>query len=251
MPFNRILNGFTIPAHTRNVHSDGQNLNASSMMSQSFNEETGIAMRKMIALLSALCVAAILAGCGQSQSAQPVDFDKNDVTFTGANSVTFQKAYDITQSDIVRKILIDEHITDAEFDQVREMYSNCLEEKGYEVEFEGNAGARSEHAPVGVSGEQALKDAKQCETRTALPYIEILHSVEGYASDEDTVTPLVDCLKRHGIADETMTAEDYKRIVTDPDLDDEYFGKYFNEQRSDYDAEKSPAYWACNANPNA
>ncbi|PAU70068.1 hypothetical protein B1400_0262 [Bifidobacterium italicum] len=131
------------------------------------------------------------------------------------------------------------------------MYSNCLEEKGYEVEFEGNAGARSEHAPVGVSGEQALKDAKQCETRTALPYIEILHSVEGYASGEDTVTPLVDCLKRHGIADETMTAEDYKRIVTDPDLDDEYFGKYFNEQRSDYDAEKSPAYWACNANPNA
>ena len=207
-------------------------------------------MRKLIGSLSALCMAIILAGCGQSQSAQPVNFNKDKVTFSGANSVTFQKAYDMAQSDVVRKILIDEHITDAEFDQVREMYANCLGEKGYEVEFEGDAGARSEHAPVGISGEQALKDAEQCEAQTALPYIEILHNVEGSASGEDTVTPLVNCLKRHGIADETMTAEDYKRIVTDPDLDDEYFGQYFNEQRTDYDAAKSPAYWACNANPN-
>lgn len=67
-------------------------------------------MRKTFTSLSALCIVAILAGCGQSQSAQPVDFDKNDVTFTGPNSITFQKAYDMTQSDVVRKILIDEHI---------------------------------------------------------------------------------------------------------------------------------------------
>lgn len=79
----------------------------------------------------------MLAGCGQSQSAQPVDFDKNDVTFTGPNSITFQKAYDMTQSDVVRKILIDEHITDAEFDQIREMYSNCLEEKDTKSNLRG------------------------------------------------------------------------------------------------------------------
>ena len=219
-------------------------------MSQSFNEETGIAMRKMIALLSALCVAAILAGCGQSQSAQPVDFDKNDVTFTGANSVTFQKAYDMTQSDVVRKILIDEHITVAEFDQVRQMYADCLGEKGATVEYEGTDGRRSERFPPGVSVDQTDEYIQECVADTALPYVEQLHQLDGQDPDSDSVEALVACLKRHDIADRAMTAEDYKRIVTDPDLDDEYFGKYFNEQRSDYDAEKSPAYWACNANPN-
>ena len=67
-------------------------------------------MRKTFASLSALwCIMVMLAGCGQSQSAQPVDFDKNDVTFTGANSITYEKAYNSTKSDAVRKILIDEH----------------------------------------------------------------------------------------------------------------------------------------------
>ncbi len=208
-------------------------------------------MRKTFASLSALwCIMVMLAGCGQSQSAQPVDFDKNDVTFTGANSITYEKAYNSTKSDAVRKILIDEHITDAEFDQIRQLYADCLGEKGAEVKYEGTDGRRSERFPPGISIEQIDTYTNECLASTALNYIEMLYQVEGREPESDSVESLVDCLKRHGIADETMTAEDYKRIVTDPDLDDEYFGKYFNEQRSDYDAEKSPAYWACNANPN-
>lgn len=208
-------------------------------------------MRKTFASLSALwCIMVILAGCGQSQSAQPVDFDKNDVTFTGANSITYEKAYNSTKSDAVRKILIDEHITDAEFDQIRQLYADCLGEKGAEVKYEGTDGRRSERFPPGISIEQIDTYTNECLASTALNYIEMLYQVEGRDPDSDSVESLVDCLKRHGVADETMTAEDYKRIVTDPDLDDEYFGKYFNEQRSDYNTEKSPAYWACNANPN-
>lgn len=207
-------------------------------------------MRKTFISLSALCLVIMLAGCGQSQSAQTVNFDKNNVTFSGPNSITYEKAYNSTTSDAVRKILIDEHITDAEFDQVRQLYADCLGEKGAEVKYEGTDGRRSERFPPGISIEQIDTYTNECLASTALQNIEILHQVEGQNSSSDSVGALVDCLKRHGIADQTMTADDYKRIVTDPNLDDEYFGQYFNEQRSDYDAAKSPAYWACNANPN-
>ena len=208
-------------------------------------------MKRLSIIIPLLCSVLTLTGCGRTSTSSPVDFDKNHVAFSGPNSITYEKAYNFTQSDVVRRILIDEHITDAEFDQVRQMYADCLGEKGATVEYEGTDGRRSERFPPGVSVDQIDEYIQECVADTALPYVEQLHQLDGQDPDSDSVEALVACLKRHDIADQTMTADDYKRIVTDPDLDDEYFGKYFNEQRPDYDAEKSPAYWSCNANPNA
>ncbi|KFI61936.1 hypothetical protein [Bifidobacterium cuniculi] len=218
------------------------------------NNEKGLHMAHQHTHTCLAATAAVLlllaAGCGQSETAAPVTFDKDNVTFTGANSITYQKAWDSTTNDIARKMLIDEQITDAEFDQARERYSDCMANFGYTITYEGTNGERQDRYP-NTDWEQITKNTEYCQAQTAFDYIELLHNLNGYDSDQDTVTPLVECLKRHGIADRNMTADQYKDIVSDPQTDAKIFGKYFDETRDDYDAEQSPAYWACNADPNS
>ncbi|MEE1295644.1 MAG: hypothetical protein UHD09_02065 [Bifidobacterium sp.] len=204
---------------------------------------------RVIAGVLALAAITTLSACGQQQTtAEPVAFDMEHPNFSGANAATYQHAWENTDSDTVRKMLIDEVITDAEFEEARRQYTLCMEDKGYTVEFYGDKGERSERGSADKV-DLIEDDIKQCQAQTGLDYIELLHGLNGYDPGQDTVEPLLDCLKRHGIADQDMTAEQYKDIVSDTAMDAYHFGKYFDQTRADYDAEKSPAYWACNTDP--
>ena len=64
--------------------------------------------------------------------------------------------------------------------------------------------------------------------------------------NEDPVVPLLKWrLKQYGLAEQSMTVEDYKAIVSDENKDRDVFGKYFDESVPGYDAEKAKQYIAC------
>ena len=193
------------------------------------------------AILPGILVAGLLVvgGCGSSNG------EASAGSFDGPWGLQYRDAYDKATSEEIRSILIDEKITDAEYDQVLQLYSDCLGTRGYTLLMEGaDIGVKAPHA----DSERMQSDIQDCGTSTGFAAIEYLYQMTGEKAQSKTVEALVTCLQRHGLADSTMTVDEYKRIYEDEELDKQMFGKYFDEGNPEYDAEKAKEYWACQAN---
>lgn len=207
-------------------------------------------MKRTISAVALITLIGASSACGVSPESEP--FDQNNVSFSGGYALQYEEAYQKAQSDAARRLLIDGSITEAEYEQGLQLYRECLAKDNYQV-FEGDHLTDYTVEAPHQDSAKMRQDMARCGTETSFDDIDYLFQMTRMSSNQsdDTVPALVECLKRHGLAEQSLTADDYKQIVMDTASDQEHFGKYFDETRDDYDAEKSPAYWACNADPNS
>lgn len=205
--------------------------------------------RMRVALVVAMTL--FVSGCSASNDAAGDATATPSPSFTGPWAAEFAQAYSQAQTDFGRSVLEDGDISEQE---INEMYSRevqCLKSKGYDAEYT-DEGMSFKSKDSSVTPSQMDADDAECRAQSDDGVLGPLYAnYHGNPNNEDGAQVLLRCFQRHGLAEETMTVDEFKQIVSDPDRDNEVFGKYFDETRTDYDSTKSPEYWACNSDPSS
>lgn len=213
-----------------------------------------IGLKKVVATVIAIACMCTTAACGSSQTS-PNDAGSNDAAassaaFSGPWGAQYQRAYEGAQTERGKRILEDEQVTDAEISEIRSAYASCLAQSGITATFDSSGGGSIQYP----QGQDALAEQAQsaCDKQTDYKSIEFLYEVtKSNPNNTDQVPQLVQCLVRHGLVDASMTAEEYKQIVSDPAKSEETFGKYLDSSRADYDAAGATAFTQCQSDPSA
>ena len=136
-------------------------------------------------------------------------------------------------------------ITDQEFLELSQHFSDCAQQQNVEVTVDSQGGMSTSY-PSGMSEADGDAIVKQCDADNDFTDMNMLRGdMSSNPNNEDPVVPLLKCLKQYGLAEQSMTVEDYKAIVSDESKDRDVFGKYFDESVPGYDAAKAKQYIAC------
>lgn len=209
----------------------------------------------MRAAAAAAALALLLAGCGgaaqdTTQSSTQAATAAASPSFTRPWASEFTNAYSKAQTDFGRSILADGDISAQEMEEVETKYYSCIEDQGYIVK-RTSEGADVSRADGTLDQAAYESTAASCDAESDESVIGSLYAnYHGNPNREDPAKILLSCLKRHGLADQSMSVDEFKQTLTDSDKRDAAFGKYLDNTRSDYDSAKAAEYQACNADPS-
>lgn len=220
---------------------------------------SNIARHRHTGVTTFVCVAAccltLLSGCGGAAHTDPVRRyryrrikqrhgpGRHGVHRAYAQQI--KRTYDNAHQSLTKKILKDSKITDQEFLELSQHFSDCAQQQNVEVTVDSQGGMSTSY-PSGMSEADGDAIVKQCDADNDFTDMNMLRSdMNSNPKNEDPVVPLLKCLKQYGLAEQSMTVEDYKAIVSDENKDRDVFGKYFDESVPGYDAEKAKQYIAC------
>ena len=205
---------------------------------------SNIARHRHTGVTTFVCVAAcclmLLSGCGgathidssagTATGASSSATAQDGTVFTGPYAQQIKRTYDNAHQSLTKKILKDSKITDQEF---------------LELTVDSQGGMSTSY-PSGMSEADGDAIVKQCDADNDFTDMNMLRGdMSSNPNNEDPVVPLLKCLKQYGLAEQSMTVEDYKAIVSDESKDRDVFGKYFDESVPGYDAAKAKQYIAC------
>ena len=208
-------------------------------------------MRKARTVVAALAVVSLaaFAGCG----AGGADSEEDNPW-----AADIQRQYERTDHALVKSILEDGKITDAEIEEFMAEYNTCLAEYGLfatydrENRYETLVDQYSRH-----TGEEMQQYNEGCRESSGYYDLipldeEILGNPEHLSADEQHRL-IYDCRKRHGLIDEGMTFEEYKDILMpqwdgtgENPFENGVFGKYY----TDADSEATQQWDACESDPS-
>lgn len=223
---------------------------------------SNIARHRHTGVTTFVCVAAcclmLLSGCGgathidssagTATGASSSATAQDGTVFTGPYAQQIKRTYDDAHQSLTKKILKDSKITDEEFNELSEHFSDCAKQQGVDVTFDSQGGMQTTY-PAGMSQSDGDSAVAQCDEDNDFTSMSILHdSMKSNPKNEDPAVPLLQCLKKNGLAEQSMTVDDYKAIVSDENKDKDVFGKYFDESAPGYDAAKAKLYEACQTN---
>jgi hypothetical protein len=152
---------------------------------------------------------------------QPLSDDAATPSFTSEWALEFTSAYRNSTSDLQRRVLEDETISDQELLALQDDYRGCLEARGFsDISFD-RFGGYSLLPPDGMSDTGAGEVLQECGEATWGPreltyslYFQIYRN----PSHQDEASIVTDCLVREGIVDEGYTSEDYRRDASQATL---------------------------------
>lgn len=220
---------------------------------------SNIARHRHTGVTTFVCVAAcclmLLSGCGgathidssagTATGASSSATAQDGTVFTGPYAQQIKRTYDNAHQSLTKKILKDSKITDQEFLELSQHFSDCAQQQNVEVTVDSQGGMSTSY-PSGMSEADGDAIVKQCDADNDFTDINMLRGdMSSNPNNEDPVVPLLKCLKQYGLAEQSMTVEDYKAIVSDESKDRDVFGKYFDESVPGYDAAKAKQYIAC------
>lgn len=154
---------------------------------------------------SAVAVAGaslILFGVGAC-SAQPE-------TSQGPYAAEFEQARQRSATDLQRKILADERITDEEFREVRQGYIDCLSKAGISATANPNGQYDFALAPTGAQEE----DERRCSDETIGTVESLYYSMKVNPNNEDFNELIAECLRKNQIVEDSFTSKDWQRFVS-------------------------------------
>lgn len=193
------------------------------------------------------CMLALVAGCGVSGG--------GETTGTASPSATSSLAAE-AKTDLGRQILADGKVTAAEWAEAKQAYADCIHEKYPDAEVTWKSesstaggikyyGVDTEHPDVMEQQSEEMRENEEaCETDTDFWTIKLIWS-SGSEPEKDTTPELVQCLVSKGLVDPSMTVEEYKQAISDPDRNHELFGGYNDPTDSRYDEQKAQQWRAC------
>ncbi|WP_291532859.1 hypothetical protein [Bifidobacterium sp. UBA6881] len=204
------------------------------------------AMVRRFHAIPVFCLAVlILASCSNGAAST----DKT----TNPWRTEIQRMYSRTDSDLVREILRDGTITDAEIEEFQESYNKCLAQYDLSSSYSREDGSESVSDQFSqYTPDQLNEHVDQCRTKTGyyelIPLDQEIHANPNHVSEADSKRKIFDCRKRHGLLDADLSYEEYQKIMEakpdssgrDPLLDTP-FGKYYEDTES----EEAQQWFAC------
>lgn len=180
-------------------------------------------------LLVGIAVAGLLTGCSQGAKSDSVVTNEN-----GSNIATPGWADEISAysgeatTELERQILSDGKITAEELAAAQDAFVSCTRLAGFTVSSFTNDGGYSIDGPFTDDGPPALAKCEKSFNHTAGMYWMMLRNPAGI----DEAELMVNCLKRAGVVDASMSRAEYlDRLGTSPLT------------------VSDPAFSKCNANP--
>ena len=118
------------------------------------------------------CCATLLSGCaggghtapstGTATSASSSATAKDGTVFTGYYAQQIKRTYDDAHQSLTKKILKDSKITDEEFNELSEHFSDCAKQQGVDVTFDSQGGMQTTY-PAGMSQSDGDSAVAQCD----------------------------------------------------------------------------------------
>ena len=190
---------------------------------------SNIARHRHTGVTTFVCVAAcclmLLSGCGgathidssagTATGASSSATAQDGTVFTGPYAQQIKRTYDNAHQSLTKKILKDSKITDQEFLELSQHFSDCAQQQNVEVTVDSQGGMSTSY-PSGMSEADGDAIVKQCDADNDFTDMNMLRGdMSSNPNNEDPVVPLLKCLKQYGLAEQSMTVEDYKAIVSD------------------------------------
>lgn len=173
-----------------------------------------ISMRRKIAalLLPAVLGLVTLTGCSPARGAAPGADDNGAPHFKGPYATEFAHVFAKTKSEFVRKVLADEQITDAEYAEMEERFTTCLD--GVGITFDGFQPDGSYHTSPAPNGGDTKAIVDKCSMDSGATEIGMLHDIMAVNPDnQDLPTLIAKCLVGTG-----KVPADYSRDAYESDL---------------------------------
>lgn len=194
-------------------------------------------MKSFVVFAVSCAVLSLLSGCvpvDSSGSATKPESSQSD-----PYAEMFQQALSETTDPVVRKILTDHRITDAEWAEVKGRFESCALGAGFTgIEWDGDDGAYGASGGVG-DGDGKLKQLDACEASSGYTWVSrIRNSVRTNPSNIDPMKMMADCLVRLGVVAPDYSAGDYARDA--PNMSFPYLDKSTGET----------GFWKCNSDPS-
>lgn len=181
--------------------------------------------RRMIGLVSGaalLLVAAVpLSGCGTAAADKESPYHEE-----------IQRTLEHTDNDMVKSILADEKITDAEVNEIMEAYNECLAPYGLKntynraEQYESIVDQFNQYSP-----EENQKINDKCRKKSGyydiIPLDQSMQTNPRNMSQDKLSQKIYECRKRHGLIDKGMTFKEYQEMDANPSTGPFY--KYYNE----------------------
>lgn len=199
-------------------------------------------MCRIVTAAGIVALSLVMASCGQSTAtdAQP--------EFTGPYAAEFRKNYDETDNALVKGILKDSKITDAEFEEFKSSYSSCMKEQGLVWDYTDTGETTGSATGADVSAEELHRATDVCNPKTGymqlMPLYDSLHSNPDNLAPDELEKRALACLVKHGYAPQDMTLQEYQDINRDNDRFMATFGKYMDSTSPDYQQ-----FYACMQDP--
>ena len=169
--------------------------------------------------------------------------------------------HDKTDNALVRSILEDGTITDAEIEDFMSSYNECLSQYNLSVTYDRENSSESlvdqfsQYTPA-----QTTERDEKCKNSTGyyelIPLDEQMHSNPTNLSNDERFRRIYDCRKRHNLMDDALTFEEYRQLFdqqTVPSAEDPLakgpLAKYYGDADDNDPAVQQ--WYACSTNPDS
>ena len=220
---------------------------------------------------TALCLAlGACAGPGTAGGGTGATPGGEEPTFSGPYAADYQKAYGEAPSDLVRNILRDGEVSEAEVQEMVDAFNVCLEPFGLQAAADANGSSLTQFRGS-MSDADQLATQRECDTKTGFTSVISIYQqtstnpdkLDGVALDRK----VYQCLKKHDLLPEPISEEEYlatmsaaQASVAGGDQEQvhrrwrEFFHQYMETDDNgaanpDYDATKGQRFRACNTDP--
>ncbi|QBE48023.1 hypothetical protein [Leucobacter triazinivorans] len=171
-----------------------------------------------IALVAVCGAVLFLSGCsgvdpGGSASAAgtgPSAASGSAPEFDGPWASTFSSMYERAGSDFERQVLSDGKVTDQEYAETLDRFTECLSAYGhYDIDF-GDDGGFTFNSPKGSNDDEGVAQVEQCSKESGEGGINALyHWMKRNPENLDESTIMAACLVRKGAVDPSYSATDF------------------------------------------
>ncbi|WP_169275466.1 hypothetical protein [Bifidobacterium moraviense] len=171
------------------------------------------------------------------------------------------KNYDESTNPLVKGILKDGVITEAEMSEFADAMSTCVFDADPRLRWSWTEdGGESLHADAGVEvvAEHSNAVMQQCYEKTDYMHIMPLHDFisnnpDNLSADEYN-TKILECMKSHGLIDKNMDPDYFLSFYSAPGGTEtpeykKYLGPLTDEHDPNYDSAKSERFFQCMTDP--
>jgi hypothetical protein len=204
-------------------------------------------------LVSVLCALAVLAACTKTSDGSDGSTTKSEEQIAAEWAAEFEAARAAATSDFEREVLADDKITAAEYEEAVQRFVSCMKETLPPEFADGYQAVRNEYGVYQYNGprihesQSAAWEAAHtaafdaCRLGTTAQ-IEQLYT--GMILNPKRMTPdeqILDCLKRHGVVEESYTMDNYRADQVANFGEDAVFGDYDPNQATGLDLDTEEA----------
>ena len=206
--------------------------------------------------MAALCCAAIafgLAACGSGTPANRSQGDSPQIAADNPYAAEFEKNYAETTDPLVKGILKDGQITEAEINEWADGYASCMAEQGVTWSLEEIG--ESMMSTKGLDSEQVLQIEQSCQQETG--YMQIKPLYDAVVSNPSNLnagefnTAVLACLKANQLIDQNLTPEEFLTFYNEPDSEqfEKHLAPLSDPSSPNYDRVQGEKFTQCLNNP--